>query len=56
MSAAQAITFINEEATKVVQPHDNVLMVALQITNHNVHQVLIDTKSSMDVLFRSTYS
>lgn len=30
-------------------------MMTLQIINHNVHKVLIDTESSMNVLFRSAY-
>lgn len=30
-------------------------MVILQIANHNVHQVLVDTESLVDVLFHSAY-
>lgn len=29
MLAAQTITFTNEEATRVVQPHDNAFMLTL---------------------------
>lgn len=56
MPATQTITFIDEKVTKVIQPHDDVVMLNLQIANHNVHQVLIDTRSSVDVLFCLAYS
>lgn len=31
-------------------------MVTLQIANHNIHQVLVDTKSLVEVLFHLTYN
>lgn len=52
---SQTITFISEEVIEIIQPHDNALVVTLQIANHNVHRVLIDTKSSVDMLFRFAY-
>lgn len=53
--ASRTITFINEEVIEIIQLHDDALVVTLQIANHNIHQVLIDTESSMDVLLRFTY-
>lgn len=54
-SAAQAIIYTSEEAAMVVQPHDDVMVIMLQIPNHNVHRILEDIGSSMDVLFQSAY-
>lgn len=48
---AQAITFTDEEATKVIQQHDDAFMLTLQIVNHNVHRVLIDIRSLVDIPF-----
>lgn len=46
---------LTRRPAKVVQPHDDPLVVTLQIANHNVHQILVDIGSSVDVLFRSAY-
>lgn len=56
MLVAQIITFTNEEVTKVNQLHDDILILTLQIANHNIHWVLIDTESSVDVLFLLAYN
>lgn len=53
---AQTITFTKEEEAKVVQPHDDALMLTLHIVNHNVHRVLVDNKSLVDVLFHLAYN
>lgn len=54
--AAQTITFIQKEVAKVFQPYNDALVLTLQIANHNVHMVLINSGSSVDVLFRTIYS
>lgn len=51
MPATQIITFTDEEATKVIQPYDDTFMLTLQIANHNVYHILIDTESLVNVLF-----
>lgn len=56
MLAIQIITSTDEEATKVIQPHNEILVLTLQIVNHNVHRVLINNESSMDVLFYLAYN
>lgn len=47
--------FIEEEAAKVVQPHDDALVVTLKIANHTIHCVLVDSGSSVDVIFKAIY-
>ena len=49
------ITFTEEEAAKVMQPHDDALVVTLKIANHTIHRVLVDSGSSVDVIFKSAY-
>ena len=36
-------------------PHDDALVVTLLISNYNVYKVLIDTGSSADILFMTTF-
>jgi hypothetical protein len=38
-----------------VFPHDDAIVVTLLISNYNVHKVLIDTGSSANILFISTF-
>ena len=46
------ITFTEDEAHQVVQPHSDALVVSLRIANNQVHHILIDNKSPADVLFK----
>ena len=48
------ITFTEEEALKVIHPHNDVLVVSPKVANNLVHCIPVDNGSSMDVLFRST--
>lgn len=52
----KTFTFTSEEATRVIQPHNDALVVTLQIANHNIHPVLVDIRSSVDILFLSAYN
>lgn len=40
----------------MIQLHNDVLMLTLQIANHNVHRVLVENSSFVDVLFYSIYN
>jgi hypothetical protein len=51
----QPIVFIDDDFQGVVFPHDDALVVTLLISNYNIHKVLIDTGSSVDILFMSTF-
>ncbi|KAL5571858.1 hypothetical protein UlMin_021455 [Ulmus minor] len=48
------ITFTDEEARHLIHPHIDALVVELDIANHIVIRNLIDTGSSVDVLFVNT--
>jgi len=36
-------------------PHTDALVLSLTIANHKIHQILIDTGSSVDILYKSTF-
>ncbi|XP_038713410.1 uncharacterized protein LOC120007281 [Tripterygium wilfordii] len=44
-----------KEATQLLQPHHNALVLTLQITNFNAKWISIDNSSSANVLFFTTY-
>ncbi|XP_024029279.1 uncharacterized protein LOC112093925 [Morus notabilis] len=47
-----AITFTEEEARKLLHPHNDAIVVSLQVANSLVHRILIDNESSVDILFK----
>ena len=49
------ITFLEEDARRIQTPHDGAVIVSATIVNYDVKKILIDNKSSTDVLFYSTF-
>ena len=49
------ISFTNDEARRLIPPHTDALVVTLNITNGRVFRILIDTGSSVDILFTSAF-
>jgi hypothetical protein len=45
------IGFSNYDYVGISWPHNDALVVALTITNHNVHRILVDDSSSVDILY-----
>ena len=46
-----SITFHNSEATNLSQPHNDMLVHTLNISNYEVSKILVDNENSADVLF-----
>ncbi|GMN69985.1 hypothetical protein TIFTF001_039030 [Ficus carica] len=49
-----SITFHSSEATSLSRPHDDALVLTLNVSNCEVGRILVDNGSSADVLFLST--
>ena len=45
------IRFSEEDAWRLHHPHDDALVVSLQVGDYNMHRVLIDNSSSADILY-----
>jgi hypothetical protein len=49
------IGFSNEDFAGVSLPHSDALVVTLAIANHKIHRVLIDSRSSADIIYKSAF-
>jgi hypothetical protein len=45
------LSFSEEDARGVVMPHDDALVVTLTVANHGIHRILVDNRSSADILY-----
>ena len=45
------IGFSEEDARRLHHPHDDALVVSLQVGDYNMNQVLVDNGSSADILY-----
>ena len=45
------IGFLKEDARCLHHPHDDALVVSIQIGDYNTHRVLVDNRSSADILY-----
>ncbi|KAK0590451.1 hypothetical protein LWI29_027333 [Acer saccharum] len=48
------IVFTENDTYNTIQPHDYPMVITTQIANCRVHRILIDTGSSVDILFKET--
>uniref|UniRef100_A0A2N9F216 Uncharacterized protein n=1 Tax=Fagus sylvatica TaxID=28930 RepID=A0A2N9F216_FAGSY len=49
------ITFTEEDARKVVHPHDDALVVTLEIPGYSTRRILIDNGSSVDIIYLTAF-
>ena len=49
------VTFLDDNFNGIKYLHDDPIIVSLNITNYDVHQVLVDNESSVDVIFYDTF-
>ena len=47
----QAITFTNEDAKRIHHPHDDAIVITLLIADYTTRRVLVDNRSSADILY-----
>ena len=44
-----------EDVRRLHHPHDDVLIVSIQVGDYNMHRVLVDNGSSADILYYSAF-
>jgi hypothetical protein len=49
------ITFTEEDARKIFHPHDDALVVTLEIAGYSTRRVLIDNGSSVDIIYLTAF-
>ena len=47
----QAITFTDEDASRIHHPHDDAIIITLLIADYSTRRVLVDNGSSADILY-----
>ena len=50
-----AITFIDEDVSRLHHPYDDAIVITLTIANYTTRRVLIDNESSVDTLYYSAF-
>ena len=50
-----SVAFTSEDAKGIIYPHDDPLLVSLQISTTIVHRVLVDGGSSANILYKETF-
>ena len=45
------IGFSEEDARRLHHPHDDALVVSIRVGDYNMHRVLVDNDSSVDILY-----
>ena len=49
------IEFSKEDVRRLHHPHDDALVVSIRIEDYNMHRVLVDNGSSVDILYYPTF-
>jgi len=49
------IGFTEEDARRLHHPHDDALVVSIQVGDYNTHRVLVDNGSSIHILYYPTF-
>ena len=47
----KAITFTDEDASRIHHPHDDAIVITLLIADYSTRRVLVDNGSSVDILY-----
>ena len=49
------IGFSEEDAQRLHHPHDNTLIVSIWVGDYNTHLIVVDNRSTADILYYSTF-
>ncbi len=50
------VGFSDEDYVGVSLPHTDALVITLQVANHMIHKIIVDKKSSTDILYWSAFT
>ena len=50
-TAPYSVTFTDADSRGVHHPHNDALVVTMNVANHTVRRILVDNGSSVDILF-----
>lgn len=45
------IIFFDDDAINILYPHDDALMVIMDIASHDMARTMVDIRSSVDIIF-----
>ena len=49
------IVFLERDSSSIKQPHNDPLVIMLKVEEFNIHRVLIDNRSSVDIIYMPTF-
>ena len=49
------VTFSERDTHHILHPHCNALVIKVMIANNNVHRMLVDNRSSVDILYYQVF-
>lgn len=51
----EEVQFTNKDEEQTTEPHDDPLVITVQLSAFTVKRALVDTGSSVDIIFNNTY-
>ncbi|KAL2516786.1 Ribonuclease H [Abeliophyllum distichum] len=52
---AEKLSFSEKDASHVLQPHSDVLVITIPVSGVNIHRTLVDDGSSVNILYLRTF-
>ena len=55
MSIQLALSFFDEDMVKIIQPHDDALVITLRIGRYDVKRVMVDQGNGVEIMYPDLY-
>ena len=56
MSIQLALSFFDEDMVKIIQPHDDALVITLRIGRYDVKRVMVDQGNGVEIMYPDLYN
>ena len=56
MSIQLALSFFDEDMVKIIQPHDDALVIMLRIGRYDVKRVMVDQGNGVEIMYPDLYN